>query len=137
MLPLKGVILSCTVTILRFYFLLMHELCFLSNVSFCPGLCVFTATSATGINYHASPVFSPTDPDTSIEDCLAAMGDRVARELDTRLTTAVHTLLAGSVCKAVTMFELTTHTMNFSSKDNKKKKITSTEVMLNLHHTSL
>lgn len=82
----------------------MHELRFLPNFSFCPGVCVFTATSATGINYHASPVFSPTNPDTSIEDCLAAMGDRVARELDTHLTTALHTLLTGSVCKAVTIY---------------------------------
>lgn len=107
-----------------------HELHFLSNISFCPVVCVFTATSTTGVNYHASPVFSPANPDTSIEDCLAAMGDRVARELDTHLTAAVHTLLAGSVCRAVTMFEIMTHIMDSSSQDS--AKITLTEVMLNL-----
>lgn len=70
-------------------------------------VCVFTATSATGVNYHASLVFSPANPDTSIEDCLAAIGDTVAGELDTHLTTAVHDLLAGSVAE-LTMFEMQT-----------------------------
>ncbi|XP_054475983.1 bcl-2-like protein 13 [Anoplopoma fimbria] len=51
--------------------------------------------STTGFDRHTSLVFNPTFPETSIEDCLAAMGDRVSAELDTHLAAAVHTLLAG------------------------------------------
>ncbi|KAK5867775.1 hypothetical protein PBY51_012238 [Eleginops maclovinus] len=51
--------------------------------------------STTGFERHTSLVFNPTAPETSIEDCLAAVGDRVAEELDTHLAAAVHTLLAG------------------------------------------
>uniref|UniRef100_UPI003AADC100 bcl-2-like protein 13 n=1 Tax=Centroberyx gerrardi TaxID=166262 RepID=UPI003AADC100 len=51
--------------------------------------------SSTGFDRHTSLVFSPANPDSSIEDCLAALGDRVARDLDTHLAAAVHTLLTG------------------------------------------
>ncbi|XP_038560869.1 bcl-2-like protein 13 [Micropterus salmoides] len=51
--------------------------------------------STTGFDQHTSLVFNPANPETSIEDCLAAAGDRVARELDTHLAAAVHTLLTG------------------------------------------
>ncbi|XP_031141331.1 bcl-2-like protein 13 isoform X2 [Sander lucioperca] len=44
---------------------------------------------------HTSLVFNPAIPETSIEDCLVAMGDRLAAELDTHLAAAVYTLLAG------------------------------------------
>ncbi|XP_031678861.1 bcl-2-like protein 13 isoform X2 [Oncorhynchus kisutch] len=50
--------------------------------------------SSTGFDCHMSPVFSPANPESSIEDCLAALGDRVARDLDTHLTSTVHTLLS-------------------------------------------
>ncbi|XP_014003434.1 bcl-2-like protein 13 [Salmo salar] len=50
--------------------------------------------SSTGFDCHMSPVFSPANPESSIEDCLAALGDRVARDLDTHLASAVHTLLS-------------------------------------------
>lgn len=59
---------------------------------------MFAAFSTTGFDRHTSLVFNPANPDASIEDCLAAVGDRVARELDAHLTAAGHTLLAGSVC---------------------------------------
>uniref|UniRef100_A0A3Q3KCX1 BCL2 like 13 n=1 Tax=Monopterus albus TaxID=43700 RepID=A0A3Q3KCX1_MONAL len=59
--------------------------------------------STTGFDCHTSLVFSPANPENSIEDCLAAMGDRVAGELDTHLTAAVHTVLAGSVCRALSV----------------------------------
>ncbi|KAJ8002883.1 hypothetical protein DPEC_G00163580 [Dallia pectoralis] len=49
--------------------------------------------SSTGFDCSTSPVFSPANPESSIEDCLAAVGDRVARDLDTHLTSTVHTLL--------------------------------------------
>ncbi|KAM9376877.1 bcl-2-like protein 13 isoform 2-T2 [Pholidichthys leucotaenia] len=42
-----------------------------------------------------SLVFSPANPENSIEDCIAAMGDKVDRELDAHLPEAVHTLLTG------------------------------------------
>ncbi|KAM9754976.1 LOW QUALITY PROTEIN: bcl-2-like protein 13 [Menidia menidia] len=51
--------------------------------------------SSTGFDRHTSPVFSPADPDSSVEDCLAAVGDRVARDLDAYLPEAVQTLLTG------------------------------------------
>ncbi|XP_049928382.1 bcl-2-like protein 13 [Epinephelus moara] len=51
--------------------------------------------ATTGFERHRSLVFNPPTPENSIEDCLAAVGDRVARELDTHLAAAVHTLLAG------------------------------------------
>ncbi|XP_022605672.1 bcl-2-like protein 13 [Seriola dumerili] len=51
--------------------------------------------TTTGFDRHSSLVFSPANPETSIEDCLVVMGDRVARELDTSLAEAVHTLLTG------------------------------------------
>ncbi|XP_036963656.1 bcl-2-like protein 13 [Acanthopagrus latus] len=51
--------------------------------------------STTGFDRHTSLVFNPANPETSIEDCLAAVGDQVARELDANLAAAVDTLLAG------------------------------------------
>ncbi|XP_051917693.1 bcl-2-like protein 13 isoform X2 [Hippocampus zosterae] len=42
-----------------------------------------------------SLVFSPANPETSIEDCLADLGERVARELEAHLRGAVDTLLVG------------------------------------------
>uniref|UniRef100_I3JVT5 BCL2 like 13 n=1 Tax=Oreochromis niloticus TaxID=8128 RepID=I3JVT5_ORENI len=53
--------------------------------------------SRTGFDRHKSLVFAPANPENSIEDCLAAVGDRVAQELDTHLSAAVHTLLTGGV----------------------------------------
>ncbi|XP_028263804.1 bcl-2-like protein 13 [Parambassis ranga] len=50
--------------------------------------------SSTGFDCHTSLVFSPANPESSIEDCLAVVGDKVARELETHLATAVQTLLA-------------------------------------------
>ncbi|KAI9523528.1 hypothetical protein NQZ68_026470 [Dissostichus eleginoides] len=47
----------------------------------------------SGFDRHTSLVFNPTVPETSVEDCLAAVGDRVAVDLDTHLAAAVHTLL--------------------------------------------
>ncbi|XP_019959185.2 bcl-2-like protein 13 isoform X1 [Paralichthys olivaceus] len=51
--------------------------------------------STTGFDRRSSPVFSPTNPESFIEDCLAVMGNRVVRELDTSLAAAVHSLLTG------------------------------------------
>ncbi|XP_070686801.1 bcl-2-like protein 13 [Pempheris klunzingeri] len=58
---------------------------------------IAASVSTTGFYRHTSLVFNPANPDTSIEDCLAAMGDRVARELDAHLAAAAHKLLAGPV----------------------------------------
>lgn len=69
--------------------------------------------SRTGFDRHNSLVFAPANPENSIEDCLAAVGDRLAQELDTHLSAAVHTLLTGPLdyqrfrCTAL---ELSTHT---------------------------
>ncbi|KAG7214933.1 hypothetical protein INR49_005208 [Caranx melampygus] len=54
-----------------------------------------TLTTSQGFDRRSSLVFNPANPETSIEDCLAVMGDQVARELGTSLAEAVHTLLIG------------------------------------------
>ncbi|KAM7396387.1 hypothetical protein PAMP_019431 [Pampus punctatissimus] len=77
------------------------------------------AFSSTGFDRHTSLVFSPANPETSIEDCLAALGDRIARELDTYLTAAVHTLITGPLDYQRfrdTTLDLSTHTQGGWSK---------------------
>ncbi|KAK7160232.1 hypothetical protein R3I93_008009 [Phoxinus phoxinus] len=49
--------------------------------------------SRTGFDQHTSPVFSPANPESSIEDSLAVLGDRISRDLDIHLSSATHTLL--------------------------------------------
>uniref|UniRef100_A0A1A7XKW5 BCL2-like 13 (Apoptosis facilitator) n=1 Tax=Iconisemion striatum TaxID=60296 RepID=A0A1A7XKW5_9TELE len=56
---------------------------------------VSASVSSSGFDHLLSPVFSPVDPESSVEDCLAAVGDKVAKELGTHLATAVQTLLTG------------------------------------------
>ncbi|KAL4004145.1 early B-cell factor [Sarotherodon galilaeus] len=75
--------------------------------------------SRTGFDRHKSLVFAPANPENSIEDCLAAVGDRVAQELDTHLSAAVHTLLTGPLDYQrfrCTTLELSTHTSGGWSK---------------------
>ncbi|XP_068613304.1 bcl-2-like protein 13 [Brachionichthys hirsutus] len=75
--------------------------------------------STTGSNRHPSLVFNPTNPETSIEDHLAAVGDGVARDLDTHLAAAVHTLLTGPLDYHTfrrTTMDLSTHTQGGWSK---------------------
>ncbi|ROL43260.1 Protein Wnt-2 [Anabarilius grahami] len=48
--------------------------------------------SRTGFDQHTSPVFSPANPENSIEDSLAVLGDRISRDLDVHLSSATHTL---------------------------------------------
>ncbi|XP_035280305.1 bcl-2-like protein 13 [Anguilla anguilla] len=55
---------------------------------------ITASASSTGFDCDTSPVFSPADPESSIEDCLASLGDRVARDLETHLSSALQTLLA-------------------------------------------
>ncbi|XP_062860201.1 bcl-2-like protein 13 [Trichomycterus rosablanca] len=47
----------------------------------------------TGFDRHTSPVFSPANPESSIEDSLAVLGDRVSQDLDIHLDSAIQTLL--------------------------------------------
>uniref|UniRef100_A0A1A8M5Y3 BCL2-like 13 (Apoptosis facilitator) n=1 Tax=Nothobranchius pienaari TaxID=704102 RepID=A0A1A8M5Y3_9TELE len=56
---------------------------------------VSASVSSLGFDHLLSPVFSPVDPEGSVEDCLAAVGDKVAIELGTHLATAAQTLLTG------------------------------------------
>ncbi|KAG7455981.1 hypothetical protein MATL_G00246930 [Megalops atlanticus] len=53
--------------------------------------------STTGFDCHSSPVFSPANPESSIEDCLASLGDRVARDLEPHLSAALQTLRSASL----------------------------------------
>lgn len=58
---------------------------------------ISAAFSRTGFDRHTSPVFSPANPESSVEDSLAVVGDRVADELDAYLTAAIQTLLSGQL----------------------------------------
>ncbi|XP_046889594.1 bcl-2-like protein 13 [Hypomesus transpacificus] len=50
--------------------------------------------ASTGFDCHTSPVFSPVNPESSIEDCLSVLGERVVQDLDRHLGTATRTLLS-------------------------------------------
>ncbi|XP_061891834.1 bcl-2-like protein 13 isoform X1 [Entelurus aequoreus] len=80
---------------------------------------VAASFSSTGFDCRASLVFSPANPDMAIEDCLAELGERMVRELDTHLKAAVHTLLSGSLeyetFRDATL-DLSTHTQGAWSK---------------------
>ncbi|CAJ1057209.1 bcl-2-like protein 13 isoform X2 [Xyrichtys novacula] len=74
---------------------------------------ITASASTSGFDRKKSLVFNPANPETSVEDCLAAVGDRVSRELDTHLTAAVQTLLAGPLDYQRfrdTVLDLSTHT---------------------------
>ncbi|XP_010881576.1 bcl-2-like protein 13 [Esox lucius] len=55
---------------------------------------ISASLSCTGFDCRMSPVFSPANPESSVEDYLATLGERVARDLDTHLASTVHTLLS-------------------------------------------
>ncbi|XP_051579653.1 bcl-2-like protein 13 isoform X2 [Myxocyprinus asiaticus] len=73
----------------------------------------------TGFDRHTSPVFSPANPESSIEDSLAVLGDRVSLDLDTHLSSATRTLLSSDLnfehFRAV-VEELSSHTQKGWSK---------------------
>ncbi|XP_062050444.1 bcl-2-like protein 13 isoform X8 [Lepus europaeus] len=56
------------------------------------------AFTSTGFDRHTSPVFSPANPESSIEDCLAHLGDKVSQELKEPLHTALQVLLSQFWC---------------------------------------
>nr|KAF6493764.1 BCL2 like 13 [Rousettus aegyptiacus] len=56
-----------------------------------PSLQAFTST---GFDRHTSPVFSPANPESSVEDCLAHLGEKVSQELRERLHKALQMLLS-------------------------------------------
>ncbi|XP_048112868.1 bcl-2-like protein 13 [Alosa alosa] len=58
---------------------------------------IAASSSTTGFDRLSSPVFSPAQGDSSVEDSLAVLGDRVAQDLDPYLANATHTLLSGSL----------------------------------------
>ncbi|XP_043120995.1 bcl-2-like protein 13 isoform X2 [Puntigrus tetrazona] len=58
---------------------------------------IVASFSRTGFDQLTSPVFSPANPESSIEDSLAVLGDRVSRDLDTHLSSATHTLLSSDL----------------------------------------
>ena len=53
-----------------------------------------SAFASTGFDRHTSPVFSPANPDSSVEDCLAPLGEKAAQELRAPLLGALQTLLS-------------------------------------------
>ncbi|XP_069759820.1 bcl-2-like protein 13 isoform X3 [Narcine bancroftii] len=52
------------------------------------------AFASTGFECHTSPVFSPANPESSIEDCLARLGEKVFQELTEQVQGAVQNILA-------------------------------------------
>ncbi|XP_061577323.1 bcl-2-like protein 13 [Cololabis saira] len=75
--------------------------------------------ASTGFDHHISPVFHPTNPAHSIEDCLAVVGDKVAQELGTQLAAAIQTLLTGPLDYQrfrSTALDLSSHTLGGWSK---------------------
>ncbi|XP_044847658.1 bcl-2-like protein 13 isoform X2 [Mauremys mutica] len=56
-----------------------------------------SAFTSTGFDCHTSPVFSPANPESSIEDCLAHLGEKVSQELKEPLHKALQILLSKTV----------------------------------------
>ncbi|XP_040089566.1 bcl-2-like protein 13 isoform X2 [Oryx dammah] len=56
-----------------------------------------SAFASTGFDRHTSPVFSPANPDSSVEDCLAHLGEKAAQDLRAPLLGALQTLLSRPV----------------------------------------
>ncbi|XP_063785382.1 bcl-2-like protein 13 isoform X1 [Pseudophryne corroboree] len=52
---------------------------------------------STGFDTHTSPVFSPVSPETSIEECLAPLVERMRLEIREPLSNALQRLLSGTV----------------------------------------
>ncbi|XP_066237229.1 bcl-2-like protein 13 isoform X1 [Saccopteryx leptura] len=55
------------------------------------------AFTSTGFDRHTSPVFSPAHPESSVEDCLAHLGEKVSQELKEPLHKALQMLLSQPV----------------------------------------
>nr|XP_001489451.1 bcl-2-like protein 13 isoform X1 [Equus caballus]XP_005610876.1 bcl-2-like protein 13 isoform X1 [Equus caballus]XP_008530834.1 PREDICTED: bcl-2-like protein 13 isoform X1 [Equus przewalskii]XP_014596033.1 bcl-2-like protein 13 isoform X1 [Equus caballus] len=55
------------------------------------------AFTTTGFDRHTSPVFSPANPESSVEDCLAHLGEKVSQELKEPLQKALQMLLSQPV----------------------------------------
>uniref|UniRef100_A0A452GF71 Bcl-2 Bcl-2 homology region 1-3 domain-containing protein n=1 Tax=Gopherus agassizii TaxID=38772 RepID=A0A452GF71_9SAUR len=58
---------------------------------------ILEAFTSTGFDCHTSPVFSPANPECSIEDCLAHLGEKVSQELKEPLHKALQILLSKPV----------------------------------------
>ncbi|XP_043395982.1 bcl-2-like protein 13 isoform X4 [Chelonia mydas] len=58
---------------------------------------ILEAFTSTGFDCHTSPVFSPANPESSIEDCLAHLGEKVSQELKEPLHKALQILLSKPV----------------------------------------
>nr|XP_031526682.1 bcl-2-like protein 13 isoform X2 [Vicugna pacos] len=55
------------------------------------------AFTSTGFDRHTSPVFSPANPESSVEDCLAHLGEKARQELGASLQGAMQLLLSRPV----------------------------------------
>ncbi|XP_005144416.1 bcl-2-like protein 13 [Melopsittacus undulatus] len=58
---------------------------------------ILEAFTTTGFDCHTSPVFSPANPESSIEDCLAHLGEKVSQDLKEHLHKALQSLLSKPV----------------------------------------
>ncbi|XP_044137288.1 bcl-2-like protein 13 isoform X2 [Bufo gargarizans] len=58
---------------------------------------ISAAFPSTGFDMHTSPVFSPASPDSTIEECLAQLAERMCLEIPAALDKASQSLLSGSL----------------------------------------
>ncbi|XP_006158412.1 bcl-2-like protein 13 isoform X1 [Tupaia chinensis] len=75
------------------------------------------AFTSTGFDRHTSPVFSPANPESSIEDCLAHLGGKVSQDLKEPLHRAAQTLLSQPVTYQAyreCVLETTVHTSGWN-----------------------
>nr|XP_033807593.1 bcl-2-like protein 13 isoform X2 [Geotrypetes seraphini] len=72
---------------------------------------ILEAFSSTGFDIQTSPVFSPASPESSIQDCLAHLGEKVSVELKEQLDKALQSLLT----KDLTYEEFRKQTLEIAS----------------------
>lgn len=58
---------------------------------------ISAAFPSTGFDMHTSPVFSPASPESTIEDCLAQLAERMCLEIPEQLDQAYQNLLSGNL----------------------------------------
>ncbi|XP_030070970.1 bcl-2-like protein 13 [Microcaecilia unicolor] len=86
------------------------------------------AFSSTGFDCQTSPVFSPASPESSIEDCLAHLGEKVSVELKEQLDKALQNLLT----KDLTYEEFREQTLKIASYTRGWNKVLVPLVLLQL-----
>ncbi|XP_063303720.1 bcl-2-like protein 13 [Pelobates fuscus] len=69
---------------------------------------IFAAFPTTGFDMHTSPVFSPASPETSIEECLSQLSEKLCIEIQEPLDKATEQLLSVNLTYDVFKMEVET-----------------------------